>query len=117
HVELVSGLRDIEMTIGFETSFAIAEFPRDTRPLVQPIHFAIAVQIYERIAARLAGDDSAVAKTQMARRRFIDPPFAAAVLKSHLQVQLAVLVDVVREMNFSLRIRTGGDGEIPLAIA
>src|SRR6185295_6542392 len=98
HVEFVSRLGDVEMAAGFEAAFAVTQFPRYARSLVQPIHFAVAIQIDERVTSPLPRRDAAVAKLQKARRGFVDPPFRAAVLKSHLQIELAVFVDVGSQM-------------------
>src|SRR3954469_13579148 len=58
----------------------------------------VAIQVDHGVGACLAGGNARLTEAQPARRRFIDPPFAAAVLPCDLQVELAVAVDVGSHM-------------------
>src|SRR5262245_2885816 len=116
HVDLIACRRNFEMTARREISFGIAELEDNARPLVQPIHFAIAVQINHRVDPTLAGTYGGLAEAQSSWRGFVDPPFAAAVLPRHLQVELSVFVDVVREVNLRSRIRAPGLAEMATTV-
>ena len=63
---------------------------------MKPVELAVAVEVDERVLAGLPtpGGDARIAKCQVAGRRLIDPPLAAAVAVGHLQVELTVFVDV-----------------------
>ena len=69
HVDLIPCRRDLQVAARLEVSLAVTELERDSRPFVQPIHIAVAIQINQGVRAPLASDDVRLAKIRSARRR------------------------------------------------
>ena len=84
----------------------------------EPIDLAVAVEVDHRLAAGGVGAafDLGPLEGKHAGLAAVEPPFAAAVLEGHGQIDLAVLVGVVGEVNLGGRIVARRQREAPAAV-
>src|SRR5213078_464203 len=95
-IDLIARRRDLQVPAGSESALSVAELEGHSRPVVQPIHFAIAIEIDQGVSPSLPCNDCRFSKTQPACGRFIEPPFATAIPPRHLQIDFAIFIYVVR---------------------
>src|SRR5204863_2383227 len=107
-IDLIARRSDFQMAARFESPLAIAELEDHSWPLMEPVHFAIAVEIDEGVSSPLSCNHRCLAKTQPTWSRFVEPPFTPAILPGHLQIKFAIFIDVIGKVDFGRRISASG---------